>query len=316
MQGSAQDDTVQLSNLDAVFQGNIHIDLKDGADRLNFVGADHRIDLASEAAISISGLEWIDMRGHGANHLTFSEYEISELSDSEIPLTVMLEADDTLEITDGDFRNVGSVVQDDQFFVITQSVGGTPLKLGGLGWSNPLDRLDVDNSNTLESFDILLVVNELNRRTREDPRNSQLADPAELQLPFPLRFYDTSADGLLTPYDVLLAVNGLAKQIRLERASAELHAPQNEPPESAIPQTLTRDQTTVDPPTSQPDLPPATSPTTLTPTPSTETAPNISNTDVAINIANKNSGLDQPDRQLEDSVLTLLANDTAQRRFL
>ncbi|QEG38236.1 hypothetical protein [Roseimaritima ulvae] len=307
LQGTAQPDTVNLSNLDSVFQGNIHLDLKDGTDRLNFVGMDHRIDFAEEAQISVSGLEWIDIRGHGANHLTFSEGDIAALSISENPLTVMLEGDDTLEILNSDFEIVGTVVEDGQFFVMAESLAGTPLRIGGLGWANPLDRLDVDNSNTFESYDLLLLFNELNRRTREDPGNSQLGNPTELQHSFALRFYDTSADGLLTPYDALLAVNGLNRQTRMDRIAAAPQAPQNGQPESSILPSFTHAPTTTTPPTSPLDSSASTSQTSLA-------SNEVKTTGVGPDVWSTNSTDDELEpyqlhQRLDDSLLTLLAHD-------
>jgi hypothetical protein len=67
-------------------------------------------------------------------------------------------------------------------------------------WQNPENPFDVVADGTVDSLDVLFLVNEINRN--ESPTLPPRA--AEHQH---LPYYDVNADGLLTPLDVLLVVN-------------------------------------------------------------------------------------------------------------
>jgi hypothetical protein len=65
-------------------------------------------------------------------------------------------------------------------------------------WTNPVNPYDVDNSGGMDPLDVLVVINEINRR------GSRQLDPI---LDAGLPFVDSTRDGWLDPLDVLVIVN-------------------------------------------------------------------------------------------------------------
>ena len=65
-------------------------------------------------------------------------------------------------------------------------------------WTNPVNPYDVDNSGGMDPLDVLVVINEINRR------GSRQLDPV---LDAGLPFVDSTRDGWLDPLDVLVIVN-------------------------------------------------------------------------------------------------------------
>lgn len=65
-------------------------------------------------------------------------------------------------------------------------------------WTNPVNPYDVDNSGRMDPLDVLVVINEINRR------GSRQLDPI---LDAGLPFVDSTRDGWLDPLDVLVIVN-------------------------------------------------------------------------------------------------------------
>lgn len=71
-----------------------------------------------------------------------------------------------------------------------------------LPWQNAIDRLDVDNSNTITPLDVLIIINRLNGTGAGD-----LPPPVTAELVPP--FYDTSGDNQVTALDALQVINYL-----------------------------------------------------------------------------------------------------------
>jgi len=65
-------------------------------------------------------------------------------------------------------------------------------------WTNPVNPYDVDNSGKMDPLDVLVVINEINRR------GARQLDPV---LDAGLPFVDSTRDGWLDPLDVLVIVN-------------------------------------------------------------------------------------------------------------
>jgi hypothetical protein len=72
-------------------------------------------------------------------------------------------------------------------------------------WRNPNNHLDVTGDGLVTSRDVLVAINELNRRTFIDPLG-QLPDRSGFTSTL---FYDTSGDGRLVPGDILMIINFL-----------------------------------------------------------------------------------------------------------
>jgi hypothetical protein len=69
-------------------------------------------------------------------------------------------------------------------------------------YSNPRLAVDTSNDGRVTAFDVLLVINEITRRSREGT-----SVPPEYAV-------DTSNDGLITAFDVLLVINYITEQNR------------------------------------------------------------------------------------------------------
>ncbi len=208
--GTDGDDTILLNANIADFAGGLGIDGSHGIDTLRITGENQVLDITSLPVGAFRGLEFIDLTGSGANILTLSQAAIAALPDDGGTLTVIVNTDDTLNITDGAFVINDSVIENGQFLVIAQSASSS-LQIGGLGWTNPLNSLDVNNSNSVSASDALQIINELGRGQFVIPGTNELIDPADLVVPFPLRFYDTSGDGKITALDALRVINTLSR---------------------------------------------------------------------------------------------------------
>lgn len=71
------------------------------------------------------------------------------------------------------------------------------------------------------SFWNLQIINQLGQRFYVTEETNQLIPPEELSVPFPGRFYDTTADGKLTALDALRVINQLARLGTQEAAAGE-----------------------------------------------------------------------------------------------
>ena len=232
--GTDGDDTVLLTASLVGFSGGIGFNAGGGTDTLNLTGENQELDISTLPADAIIGVEVIDIRGSGENRLKLSESIIAGLPDAGTTLKVFKDADDTLDLADGDFEINDSLIENGQFFVVAQSAGATTLHLGGLTWTNPLDGLDVNGSGDLTALDALQIINQLSRRGFVLEGNDTLIDPQELTVPFPLQFYDTSVDGNLTALDALRVINGLARRnFSNESPGGEAIAPLNSHPSNA-----------------------------------------------------------------------------------
>jgi hypothetical protein len=70
----------------------------------------------------------------------------------------------------------------------------------GAGWTNPVDRLDVDGDGQVAPIDVLLIVNYVNASSPDLPL------PAAAEAP---PFLDVNGDGFAAPIDALLVINAL-----------------------------------------------------------------------------------------------------------
>lgn len=222
--GSDQDETLALDELElrndvAVF---IEFDGRGGVDTFRLLGEAQTLDLSSVATISLQNVEFIDISGRASNSLKMSESDIASLPDDGQMLHVMMDVDDTLEISDGDFKINDALVANGRFYVEAQSSSGTTLRITGTGWTNPLERLDVNADRHITAVDALQVINALNRdRLLQPGSNSVLIDPKDQTAPFSLSFIDVTADGNLAPLDALRVINYLNRRVSDPESSGE-----------------------------------------------------------------------------------------------
>lgn len=73
-----------------------------------------------------------------------------------------------------------------------------------IGWQNPDNRLDVSRDGSVDPFDALLIINELNMRSIIAPNGQLPMAPVN-----PAFFYDVTGDGFVTALDALQVINSL-----------------------------------------------------------------------------------------------------------
>ena len=186
-----------------------------GRDLLKISGANHSLDGTTLG--KVSGIDVIDIMGDGPNTLSLNESETTTLPDNGRSLRVLLDQDDSLNVAVDTATNPANMLRiTDSFaeggrFYFTATSDQAELEIGGLSWTNPLGRLDVNNSGMIDPIDALQIVNQLTRREFVIGSSTTLIDPQDLEGPHPLRFFDTSGDGNLTPIDALRVINGVAR---------------------------------------------------------------------------------------------------------
>jgi 5-hydroxyisourate hydrolase-like protein (transthyretin family) len=142
---------------------------------------------------SYSTNRWYDVRiGYQRN---FTEIQVSYRIDGVNRGVVSVPVSDWLDNNPLDqialSANAGTARFDDVSLVHRMPV---------VTWQNPQSPFDVSGSGTIEAFDVLLLVNEINRNESRDlpPRTLEYED---------LPYFDVNGDGYLTPLDVLLVIN-------------------------------------------------------------------------------------------------------------
>ncbi|QDV15149.1 HYR domain protein [Rosistilla oblonga] len=208
--GTGGDDTLLLNASLVDFPGTVGFDGGTGRDILQVGGSGQSIDTSDLPAGSIKGVEVLDLRGTGENHLSLSEQDVSAIPDAGQTLRVVKDFGDTITFRSGTFKIDSSRVEDGQLIIAAQSASST-IEFSGEGWTNPLNRLDVDGSGTLEPLDVLLILNELGRKSYVQPGTSTLVAPESLGGSFPMKFYDTSGDNEVAPIDALRIINALGR---------------------------------------------------------------------------------------------------------
>ncbi len=218
--GSNSDDTFDFAATVANFVNGVAIHAGSGSDAVRFTTMNQVLDLTATGGSSLTGLEIVDIRGTGSNLMRLSESNLLDLADSGTVPKIIMDADDVLDIVDGEFLIRDTMVENGQFFVRVQSTSAD-LDIGGLSWANPLVRHDVNNSGAVTALDALEIINQLAFSQYVKPGTNELIDPSDLSIPFPLRFYDTTGDGNLTSLDALRVINAMARTIEGEPFSGE-----------------------------------------------------------------------------------------------
>jgi hypothetical protein len=111
---------------------------------------------------------------------------------------------------------------------------GTSLIVRHPPWSNFDNPTDVNGDGTTAPIDVLLLINEINRRSISDPATGALPEPGGAVVPPP--YLDVNGDRALTPIDVLIVINrlnGMGQQAGGEGEAfafpAELHPAPSQP---------------------------------------------------------------------------------------
>jgi len=86
--------------------------------------------------------------------------------------------------------------------------GSATLRIAGAGWTNFVNRFDVNRNGGVTAVDALVIINELNAPKFSSGETSELQDPNAVS-EFPDVFYDTNGDGRVSAVDALQVINRL-----------------------------------------------------------------------------------------------------------
>jgi Dockerin type I domain/FG-GAP repeat/RTX calcium-binding nonapeptide repeat (4 copies) len=223
LNGADGDDTlVGLGGADVLLggRGNDNFEVTDlsfrrivggnGKDTLKINGAGLVVDLTTNVQNRIVNIERIDITGTGNNELNFNPTGLLALSTSSNTLQIKHDLGDT--IRPGTNWKAQGLQKIDGIYVhvITQDTTVTPnqarLEIDNtLPYQNPLDRYDVDRNGSVNPFDVLVVINDLNRngvRTLTLPQS-------ENETPSTTFYVDVDGLGDANPFDVLQVINYL-----------------------------------------------------------------------------------------------------------
>jgi len=232
--GTQFDDMIQLADSSLL---NISVDGGSGVDRLTPLVNNQTIDLPARLQNgTLRSIEIVDLSGMGANELIVSADAIRAMSPQSKTLMVTAEANDVISVSD-EFTITASRVGKGALHVIARS-GDAILQITGKGWTNPLDRNDVNGSGDVSALDALRIINRLNETNGTSGQSIPLEDPATVTS-FPLQFYDTSGDGQLSSLDALIVINELNRRSP-GVAVANREPLRDEPPLLAIAETASR----------------------------------------------------------------------------
>jgi hypothetical protein len=180
------------------------LDAGSGHDALQFSLAGLTLDLTSIADGDLKDLERIDIRGTGANTLTFDVQKVLNISDTTDTLEVLADSDDTVNFGAG-WALVGTEVTGDRFYRVLEQGAARLLLSGPRDWQNPIESYDVNMDGTVAPIDVLIIFNELN-----DPHillANGLLPPANTIHPSSFYFLDVNGDGFVAPIDALVIIN-------------------------------------------------------------------------------------------------------------
>ncbi|MEM8911633.1 MAG: LamG-like jellyroll fold domain-containing protein [Planctomycetota bacterium] len=205
---TVRDDVIQL---DTSSELRVSVDAGAGLDRLAPLTEGQDIDLPQRLQQGeLVSIEVVDLTGFGENRLSLDAASIAAMVPTSRTLMVDLDTGDSIESPDV-FEITETRVAAGKLHVVARS-GNVILQISGAGWTNPLDRYDVDASGDVSAVDALRIINQINSRSAGGSgQGVELGDPA-LPGAFRSQFYDTSGDGRLSALDALRVINELNRR--------------------------------------------------------------------------------------------------------
>lgn len=177
------------------------IDTGAGHDTLILNGGGVMLDLTSLPAVTLSGIDSIDLSESESNSLTLTTVGVTTISD-ENKLRVSHGPEDTIIYRTGWAIDSPEFVDGIPVHVISDGESRVEIS-NHTHWHNPLQSLDSSLDGTVSPIDALLIINTINglgSRELSTPTTS-----AEL----PKSYFDTNGDGFVSPIDALLVINFL-----------------------------------------------------------------------------------------------------------
>ena len=209
--GTDGDDTLNVANLEPMFDGLTGGHGGAGDDTLRLTGSGQDLDLTQITDAFIQGIETIDIAGTGDNTLTLDVDKVLGMSNTSDNLFVLSNLGDTVAMGGG-WSLTGVVVEESVFFRVLEQSGARLFLNGPANWQNPVNRLDVNNDGLVTPVgDILPLINETNQRRIISSTGVLPEQPVEPNVPVP--YYDVNGDGNLTPVgDILVQINFINSQ--------------------------------------------------------------------------------------------------------
>ena len=205
------DDVVSVGGDSVTVDGSVFIQGGEGNNELRFTG--QNITLDATQVFAARNFNQVDIRGSGPNTLLLDKDAVDFVTDAANALTLHAQLGDTVGVGEG-WTLAGTEISGGAFFRILEQAGTTLRLNGPAHWQNPLNPLDINNSNSVDPIDALVIINELN-----DPRFSgalsaafdpvELAGDSDPTNDFDNLFRDTNADSFFTPIDGLIVINFL-----------------------------------------------------------------------------------------------------------
>jgi hypothetical protein len=190
------DDTIFADKLPA----NTQIQGGAGVDQLTLLGSGTNLDLTSPEN-QFGDLETIDVRGSGANQITFDSDSFSSEPNPNLNAVIQHDIDDVQYF--GSWQVDRPTFIGEQYFHILRD-GDIELRvINPSPWKNPLEPADASIDNQLQPVDALILINSLNAdgsRTLPFPQTA---------VDLPPYYYDVNGDNELQPLDVLRIINRL-----------------------------------------------------------------------------------------------------------
>ena len=201
--GRSGDDTLNVANLDAIFDGLVAGDAGEGSDLLRLTGAGQSLDFTQIADADIQGLESIDISGAGNNTLKLDVSEVLNLSPTTDTLRLTHDDGDVVSYGSGWVVNLPDIIGS-QFVHVLKQTGATIEVANTTAFQNPFLALDVNRDGRVAPIDALIIINRLN-----DIGPGPLSTPTSVTGLTEYFYYDTNGDRSAAPIDVLQIVNFL-----------------------------------------------------------------------------------------------------------
>ncbi len=229
LNGTSLDDIFQVTILEALASRVLSFDGGLGKDLLELIEAGQTLDLTN-ANITLTDIEVIDISGTGNNRLVVSIEAVKAASSTTDTLEVIANSGDTVDFGNRVARerwqlHVPMFIDDQFTHIITESASGGTARVeihNDRLFQNPLNRFDVDRDGTVSARDALRLINELRRRINRN-------QPPQLEIPNNdgeiSRFYfDVNGRNDLTALDALFVINAIVRIRRNPDAEGETAA--------------------------------------------------------------------------------------------
>jgi len=210
--GSTDDDTLIFTLPLSLFPSGVRIHGGSGTDTLRLVGSNQTLDVSAMPSGAIQGIDRIDIASAQSGQLTLRESDIANLPDSGKTLHIVMSSDDVLNLpvdkstnAENRYRVTSTRVVAGELVSQAQSAIAT-LDISGLGWTNPLNRLDVNNSGDVSASDALVIINLLSNSTLPD---LTAAITEETLIGF--AFFDPNSDLKVSPSDAIAIINFISE---------------------------------------------------------------------------------------------------------